>query len=171
MSVKGAAVSDRVTAPVRPIIIQDLVTQNKRKPHFLIFERNRDKNIAAEYSMFIVKSRYSLTLGLQNAMIISTRPAMERNPMQKFRHLSSIASILIVLCYLTFAILAYIQFPLPYSPLTNWLSDLGNVDLNPHGATLYNIGIISTAVLLVSFFLGLIVWKMEKNKIQTSCYF
>ena len=91
--------------------------------------------------------------------------------MQKFRPLSSIASILIVLCYLTFAILAYIQFPLPYSPLTNWLSDLGNVDLNPHGAFLYNIGIISTAVLLVPFFLGLLIWKMQKNKIQNIMLF
>ncbi len=91
--------------------------------------------------------------------------------MQKFRHLSFIASILIVLCYLTFAILAYVQFPLPYSPIKNWLSDLGNVELNPHGAILYNIGIISTAVLLVLFFLGLLVWIMQKNKIQNIMLF
>ena len=45
MSVKGVAVSGCVNAPVRPIIIQDLLVQNKRKPQFLIFKRNRENNV------------------------------------------------------------------------------------------------------------------------------
>jgi hypothetical membrane protein len=55
---------------------------------------------------------------------------------------------------------------LPYSPLKNWLSDLGNPDLNPSGALLYNIGIVATAVVLPLFFLGLSRWKMENNRTQ-----
>jgi hypothetical membrane protein len=82
-------------------------------------------------------------------------------------HLSFISGILASAGYLVFTILAFIRFPLPYSPLKNWLSDLGNPDLNPHGAIFYNIGIISTALLLIVFFLGLSAWKLENNKVQS----
>ena len=86
--------------------------------------------------------------------------------MKRVQYISFIASILVVLCYLVFAILAFIQYPLPYSPINNWLSDLGNVKLNPHGAIFYNIGIISTALLLILFFLGLSRWKIENKRVQ-----
>ncbi len=84
------------------------------------------------------------------------------------RHLSFsfVTSLVAVLCYLTFALLAFAQYPLPYSPMRNWLSDLGNADLNPRGALFYNIGIVATGVLLLLFFLGLAQWKMRNNRIQ-----
>lgn len=68
--------------------------------------------------------------------------------------------------YIVFTFLAYARYPSPYSPLTNWLSDLGNPNLNPKGAIIYNFGIISTAGLLIVFFLGLSVWKIEGNRVQ-----
>jgi hypothetical membrane protein len=68
--------------------------------------------------------------------------------------------------YLLFTLLAYIKYPLQFSPLTNWLSDLGNVELNPDGAIFYNFGIILTASMLVIFFLGLFPWKIEQNRVQ-----
>jgi len=55
---------------------------------------------------------------------------------------------------------------MPFTPLWNWLSDLGNANLNPHGAIFYNIGIISTTLLLMLFFLGLPTWKIENKKVQ-----
>ena len=84
------------------------------------------------------------------------------------RHLSFsfVTSLVAVLCYLTFALLAFAPYPLPYSPMRNWLSDLGNADLNPHGALFYNIGIVATGVVLLLFFLGLAQWKMRNNRIQ-----
>jgi hypothetical membrane protein len=84
------------------------------------------------------------------------------------RHLSFsfVTSLVAVFCYLTFALLAFAQYPLPYSPMRNWLSDLGNADLNPHGALFYNIGIVATGVVLLLFFLGLAQWKMRDNRIQ-----
>jgi hypothetical membrane protein len=85
--------------------------------------------------------------------------------MKRHLSLSFVTSLFAVLCYLTFASLAFAQYPLPYSPMSNWLSDLGNADLNPHGAFFYNIGIVVTGVLLL-FFLGLSQWKMENNRIQ-----
>jgi hypothetical membrane protein len=86
--------------------------------------------------------------------------------MKKFKYISFIGGILTVLCYLVFALLAFSRYPMPYSPMKNWLSDLGSVELNPDGAIFYNIGIISTALFLIVFFLGLSVWKIEGNKAQ-----
>lgn len=79
---------------------------------------------------------------------------------------SFISALLAVLCYVIFAIVALIQYPSSYSPTRNWLSDLGNADVNPQGAIFYNIGIISTALLLMVFFLGLSRWKLENKRIQ-----
>lgn len=86
--------------------------------------------------------------------------------MKRNQPVSFIAGILIVLCYPAFALLAYSQYPLPYSPIRNWLSDLGNAIFNPRGAIYYNIGIISTALLLMVFFLGLSRWKIENKRVQ-----
>jgi hypothetical membrane protein len=86
--------------------------------------------------------------------------------MKKYKYISFIGGIVAVLDYLVFAFLAFWHYPLPYSPTTNWLSDLGNPNLNPQGAIFYNIGIISTALFLIVFFLGLSVWKLEDNKVQ-----
>jgi len=86
--------------------------------------------------------------------------------MKKYKSISFIGGILAVLVYLIFALFAFSRYPMPYSPMQNWLSDLGNVDLNPDGAIFYNIGIISTALLLIVFFLGLYVWKIEDNRVQ-----
>lgn len=86
--------------------------------------------------------------------------------MKRQLSLSFVTSLFAVLCYLTFALLAFAQYPLPYSPLRNWLSDLGNADLNPLGAHFYNIGIVATGVVLLLFFLGLAQWKMGNNRVQ-----
>jgi len=80
--------------------------------------------------------------------------------------ISFITAILASAGYLVFTFLAYIRYSLPYSPLTNWLSDLGNPIQNPHGAVFYNIGIILTGLLLMMFFLGLSMWKFEDNRVQ-----
>jgi hypothetical membrane protein len=86
--------------------------------------------------------------------------------MKKYQSFSYIAGFLVVLCYLAFSLLAYSRYPLPFSPMKNWLSDLGSASLNPHGAILYNIGIITTALFLMLFFMGLSTWKIENKRVQ-----
>ncbi len=86
--------------------------------------------------------------------------------MKKNQNISLYTGILAILCYLAFTVLSYSRYPLPYSPTTNWLSDLGNPNNNPQGAIFYNIGIISTALLVMLFFLGLSVWKIEDRRVQ-----
>lgn len=80
--------------------------------------------------------------------------------------LSFITGIILVLCYLAFTLLAFSRYPLAYSPTSNWLSDLGNPKINLQGAILYNVGIITTALLLIVFFLGLSVWRIKGNRVQ-----
>lgn len=87
--------------------------------------------------------------------------------MRRYQSLSFIAGILVVVCYLAFALVAFSRYPMPYSPTRNWLSDLGNIEINPKGAIFYNAGIVSTAFLLLVFFLGLSWWKIENKRIQT----
>ncbi|MHA1297635.1 MAG: DUF998 domain-containing protein, partial [Promethearchaeota archaeon] len=78
--------------------------------------------------------------------------------------LSGIA-VIVFYCVFTFTSLAL--FPPPFSPLTNWLSDLGNSTYNPNGALFYNLGCILTGASLFPFFIGLYIWKFNElwNKI------
>ena len=69
--------------------------------------------------------------------------------------------------YLLFAVLAYLRYPGAFSPWNNnWLSDLGNRNLNPDGADLYVWGCIATGVLLGGFFAALLPWRSTGSAIQ-----
>jgi hypothetical membrane protein len=92
-------------------------------------------------------------------------------PMKRYYSLSFVTSIFAILCYLAFALLAFSRYPLPFSPLRNWLSDLGNADLNPSGSLFYNIGIVTTGILVLPFFLGLSQWKTGNNRRQNLMLF
>lgn len=63
--------------------------------------------------------------------------------------------------YVAFTLLAYIQYPLPFSPLRNWLSDLGNQMDNPQGATFYQTGAILAALFQAVWFVGLSQWRLK----------
>jgi hypothetical membrane protein len=91
--------------------------------------------------------------------------------MKRHHSLSFVSGMFAILCYLMFAFLAFSRYPLSYSPVSNWLSDLGNANLNPSGSLFYNIGIVTTGGALLLFFLGLSRWKMEKNRIQNLMLF
>lgn len=83
-----------------------------------------------------------------------------------YRPTTYFAGILIPLGYVVFSLLALSNFSGDFSPLSNWLSDLGSQDLNPAGWWYYNAGIILTGVLLQFFFWGLTVWKLRGNRKQ-----
>lgn len=76
--------------------------------------------------------------------------------------LSSITGLLAVLVFSVFTFTATALFPSVVNPLYVWLSNLGNVELNPQGAMFFNWGCIITGLILVPFFIGLYQWKMEK---------
>ncbi len=56
------------------------------------------------------------------------------------------------------------RYPGAFSPLDNWLSDLGNPLANPSGAVFYNAGCIITGLELVGFYLGLGQWPAGGKK-------
>ena len=84
------------------------------------------------------------------------------------RNLSLFAGILMVVIYLAFAFLAKAGFPGRYSPLQNWLSDLGSFQLNPKGALFYNLGIVLAGALLLPFFSGLGACRLAGNRTQNA---
>jgi hypothetical membrane protein len=98
--------------------------------------------------------------------IAQTATIPRKVAMKRF-HPSFISGLAITVGYVSFACMAYMRYPIDYSPLANWLSDLGNPVVNPRGAILYNTGVILTAVLLIIFFLGLYSWEINGNRVQT----
>ncbi len=57
--------------------------------------------------------------------------------------------------YLVLAVAAWAFYPASFGPRGNWLSDLGNNDLNPDGARYYRLGGIIGGLGLAGFFLTL----------------
>ena len=57
--------------------------------------------------------------------------------------------------YCVFTFVSIIHYPEFYSPLTNFLSTLGNSSLNPSGAIFYNLGMIQAGILVIPFYVGL----------------
>ncbi len=87
--------------------------------------------------------------------------------MNKFgleKRLNLYGGILAVLLYCAFTFSSITFYPPPFSPLTHWLSDLGNPAKNPDGAILYNLGCILTGTALFPFFIGMNVYKVDFNR-------
>lgn len=76
---------------------------------------------------------------------------------------NSATGFLAVLIFLFFTITSFALYPGHYSPFNSWVSDLGNVNLNPAGSTLFNWGCIVTGLILVTFFSGLHRWQPHKK--------
>jgi Protein of unknown function (DUF998) len=71
------------------------------------------------------------------------------------------------LIYALFTVLAWLAYPIAYGPFNNnWLSDLGNRDVNPSGAEFYVIGCIATGVLVGASFVGLLAWSRSSTRVQ-----
>src|SRR5579872_3274780 len=69
--------------------------------------------------------------------------------------------------YLLFTALSWIAYPGAYGPWNNnWLSDLGNRQLNPSGAGLYAVGCVGTGILVAGFYLGLASWRRSGSRVQ-----
>jgi hypothetical membrane protein len=77
-----------------------------------------------------------------------------------------IIGMVVITFYIIFTILAYTHYPLSYSPMYNWLSDLGNPDINQFGAAFYNIGIILTALSLFIFYSTFLRIRIKGKTVQ-----
>jgi len=75
----------------------------------------------------------------------------------------AVAGIFVVLFYCAFTFTSIALFPTAFSPIDNWLSDLGNSSFNPSGAVFYNVGCILTGLALFPFFAGLYKWYTNER--------
>ena len=77
--------------------------------------------------------------------------------------LSSITGLIAVIVFSVFTFISLALYPMPYNPLYNWVSNLGNINLNPVGSYFFNVGCIITGLLLIVFFGGLFTWNPDKT--------
>lgn len=77
--------------------------------------------------------------------------------------ISCMAGVAVIVLYCAFTFTSWALYPTPYSPVDNWLSDLGNSTYNPSGAILYNLGCILTGIALFPFFSGLYKWYTNEK--------
>jgi hypothetical protein len=61
-------------------------------------------------------------------------------------------------------------YPTPYSPLYDWLSNLGNYHLNPVGYIIFNMGCFFTSIILIPFFINLRKFKPPLKYQKTLVY-
>jgi len=68
-----------------------------------------------------------------------------------------------IMLYCAFTIISIGFFPDPFSPLNNFLSQLGNLSLNPNGAIFYNLALILVGLAEIPFYMGLYQWYTKKT--------
>jgi len=78
--------------------------------------------------------------------------------------ISCIAGALILIISWIYILISITLFPGAFSPLNNYVSDLGNYSLNPVGAIIYNIGTIISGCLMVIYFYYLYIFYPEKKR-------
>ena len=83
----------------------------------------------------------------------------------KFRNfsISSISGLIAFIIFTVFILTSFTLYPTHYNPLYDWLSNLGNINLNPMGAFFFNWGCIISGLILIPFFFGLYSWKPQKK--------
>lgn len=77
--------------------------------------------------------------------------------------ISCIAGVAVIVFYCVFTFTSWALCPTSYSPVDNWLSDLGNSTSNPNGAIVYNVGCVLTGIALFPFFMGLYKWHTKES--------
>jgi len=90
------------------------------------------------------------------ADVIGGSERMELNPLKI--PISSLAAPLGIVIFCAFVAFSWALYPGGFSPLDNWISDLGNTNLNPEGAMIFNTGCMIAGVPLIAFYLGLYRW-------------
>ena len=77
--------------------------------------------------------------------------------------IGSITGLMAIIIFILATFTAFSLFSGPYTPLNNWLSDLGNSNYNPQGAIFFNLGCIITGILIIPFFMEFSRWKKESG--------
>lgn len=77
--------------------------------------------------------------------------------------LATIAGITTIVTAISLGAVAYGFYPSAFSPAGNWLSDLGNTVLSPHGAIFFRLDMWVVGLALIAFFFGLRAWSRGRG--------
>ena len=75
----------------------------------------------------------------------------------------NILGLLAVFVFTFFTFISVAFYPTHFNPLYDWLSNLGNINLNPSGALFFNWGCIMTGLILIPFIVSLYRWNPIKK--------
>ena len=75
----------------------------------------------------------------------------------------NILGLLAVFVFNIFTFISVALYPTHYNPLYDWLSNLGNSNLNPFGALFFNWGCIITGLIFIPFITSLYQWNLSKK--------
>ena len=78
--------------------------------------------------------------------------------------LSTTSAFCIAVVFCSFLIVSTFNYPRPWSPITTFLSDFGNMKVSPLGALFYNAGCIMTGATIVAFYLGMRDWETDDRR-------
>lgn len=71
----------------------------------------------------------------------------------------NVLGMLALIVFTIFTLIAVALYPISYNPIYNWLSNLGNVNLDHTGAFFFNLGCFLTGFMLIPFFLTILRWN------------
>ncbi|MHB8071359.1 MAG: hypothetical protein ACYDHF_05350 [Candidatus Cryosericum sp.] len=71
---------------------------------------------------------------------------------------TSVSGIVVLVLYIGLTVVARWFYASSFGPGANWLSDLGNRNLNPDGAIYYRLAAMLGGIVLALFFIGLMDW-------------
>jgi hypothetical membrane protein len=75
--------------------------------------------------------------------------------------LSTLSALCLALVFCSFTAVSIVYYPYPWSPITIFLSDFGNVSWSTSSAVIYNAGCIMTAVAAAAFYICMSDWGSE----------
>lgn len=83
------------------------------------------------------------------------------------KSISIVSAIVAIISFCTLVTVAVLLFPGPYSPVVNYISDLGNSGYNPTGAIAFNAGCMIAGAFTAVFFAGLDQWRINGGRPMT----
>jgi hypothetical membrane protein len=78
--------------------------------------------------------------------------------------LSTTSALCVAVVFCSFLAASIIYYPRPWSPITTFLSDFGNMKTSPFGALVYNAGCMMTGAAAVAFYVGLGEWETDDGR-------
>ncbi len=72
----------------------------------------------------------------------------------------------VIFSYCLFTVISWILYPFEFTPMTHYLSRLGNFDYSPFGAIFYNLGCILAGLALIPFFIGFRIWYRGQMRVN-----